>query len=59
MELEEDPLCENICIDGCQKCIDSCPVQAIEKGSVNQKSCRAHTYGKTERDFIEFSFPVI
>lgn len=51
LELKSDPLCENICIPGCNKCVDSCPVHAIGEGSVNQKLCRPNTYGKTKRGF--------
>ncbi len=51
LELESDALCENICIEGCNQCIASCPVQAIEEGRVNQKLCRPNAYGKTARGF--------
>ena len=51
LELPSDSLSESICIDNCQKCIEACPVKAIENGFVNQKLCRKHTYGKTERGF--------
>jgi predicted O-methyltransferase YrrM len=33
------------------KGIVSCPANAIENGTVNQKLCRTHTYGKTKRGF--------
>lgn len=51
LDLPSDTLCENICIDGCTKCVSACPVHAIENGSVNQKLCRTNTYGKTARGF--------
>jgi epoxyqueuosine reductase QueG len=51
VELEADPLSDNICIEGCHKCVKSCPVQAIDKESVHQNLCRPHTYGKTARGF--------
>lgn len=51
IELESDPLSDNICILGCHKCVSSCPVQAINKGSVYQNLCRPYTYGKTARGF--------
>ncbi len=51
LELESDPFSENICIPGCNKCMNSCPVHAIGETSVNQKLCRPHTYGKTKRGF--------
>lgn len=51
LNMQSDELCEGICIDECNKCIDSCPVGAIEGGYVNQKLCRNNTYGKNERGF--------
>lgn len=51
LELQSDTLLESICIDQCRKCIESCPVSAIDNGSVNQKACREHTYGKSKRGF--------
>jgi epoxyqueuosine reductase QueG len=49
--LDSDKQCKNICIPGCRKCIENCPVQAISAGNVNQSKCRPHTYGKTARGF--------
>ena len=51
VDFESDPVCENICISGCTKCLDSCPVLAIQDNSVTQKKCRQNTYGKTTRGF--------
>lgn len=51
MELKSDPLQHDNCIPGCSRCVDSCPVQAITNGEVNQKLCRLNTYGKTARNF--------
>ena len=51
LDLASDKLCDEMCIAGCTKCIDSCPAGAIENGAVNQKLCRLHTYGKTDRGF--------
>lgn len=51
LALKSDQPCENICISGCQKCTDACPVQAIGHGTVNQSLCRQNTYGKTDRGF--------
>ena len=51
VELETDPLSDNICIEACHKCVKSCPVQAIDKESVHQNLCRPYTYGKTARGF--------
>lgn len=51
LELVSDEPCADVCIEGCQKCVDSCPMRAITDGVVNQRLCRTHTYGKTERGF--------
>jgi epoxyqueuosine reductase QueG len=51
LELESDPLSEDICIPGCSKCIDACPPHAISDRSVNQTLCRPNTYSKTKRGF--------
>ena len=51
LELESDDLQMDLCIAGCSKCADSCPVQAIKDKIVNQKLCRMNTYGKTARGF--------
>lgn len=49
--LESDVLCENICIEGCNKCVKSCPVGAIQNRNVVQGLCRPNTYGQTARGF--------
>lgn len=51
MELKSDPLQADLCIPGCKRCIENCPAEAITEGTVNQKSCRLHSYGKTARGF--------
>jgi epoxyqueuosine reductase QueG len=51
LDLPSDPVSENICKDNCRKCMDNCPVGAIENVHVNQKLCRNNTYGKTKRGF--------
>ena len=48
---KSDPFCENICISGCTKCIQACPVSAIADRRVDQLKCRQNTYGKTARGF--------
>jgi epoxyqueuosine reductase QueG len=41
LELEPDPAIEEeLCIEGCTKCLEACPVKAIEPGHVTQKLCR-------------------
>lgn len=51
LDLPSDELCESLCIEGCTKCLDSCPVHAIHDGIVDQKLCRNHTYGTNKRGF--------
>lgn len=51
LDLESDQLCTDLCITSCSKCINACPVGAINNGEVNQKLCRSHTYGETKRGF--------
>lgn len=51
LEIPSDPLCADLCIPGCTKCIDSCPAGAIADGAVSQKQCRQNTYGRTARGF--------
>lgn len=51
LNLPSDAGCDSLCIKGCSKCIDACPVHAIDNGAVNQQRCRLHTYGKTARGF--------
>ena len=48
---ESDPFCKNICIPNCTKCLNACPVSAIQNQSVTQKECRQNTYGNTTRGF--------
>ncbi len=49
--LPGDPPAERVCIEGCEKCIQNCPTQALAAGRVNQKLCRPHAYGKNARGF--------
>lgn len=51
-ELEPDPLVVDFsCPPKCDNCRQSCPQQAIEKGIVNQKLCREHSFFKAGRDW--------
>ena len=51
LELASDNVMQKLCVDGCNRCEESCPASAIRGGFVNQKKCREHTYGKTARGF--------
>lgn len=51
LELKGDLIQPDLCIPGCRKCLENCPVQAIKDGSVEQKLCRLNTYGETARGF--------
>ncbi len=51
LDLESDPLAQNICIDSCSLCIQSCPVQALNGDWANQAKCRPNTYGTNARGF--------
>lgn len=46
-----DAIEPSLCLPGCHKCIDACPSHALSDHGVNQKLCRAYTYGKTYRGF--------
>ncbi|WP_238483646.1 epoxyqueuosine reductase [Anaerosporobacter faecicola] len=51
LDLTSDDFSKNICLEKCTRCVDACPVHAIQDGSVKQKQCRINTYGKTARGF--------
>ncbi len=52
IELKPDPILENIkCPPKCRICLDSCPVNALDGLTVNQKLCRQFTGLKHERGF--------
>ncbi len=51
LDLASDDLQPDLCIAGCSRCVDNCPVQAISDKRVNQMLCRMNTYGKTARGF--------
>ncbi len=44
LELEPDPLAEPIC-DGCGKCVDICPVHALDDPEMAQQKCWDHAFG--------------
>jgi len=50
--LEQDPLTKNIrCPENCRICLDSCPQQALNGFTVNQKLCRQISFYRHERGF--------
>lgn len=51
LDLDSDPLAENICIEGCNICIKNCPARALNGQSAIQKKCRLNTYGTNTRGF--------
>ena len=51
LDLPSDPLAEEICINGCQLCLDSCPVKALDGQTANQKLCRQHSYATNARGY--------
>ena len=51
LDLPSDPFAKEICIKNCHLCLDSCPVNAIKNGSVDQSLCRNYTYEKNKRGF--------
>ena len=51
LDLPSDPFAENICIDECSLCIQSCPSQALDGQTANQAKCRPNTYSTNLRGF--------
>ena len=51
IDLPSDEPAQPVCLPSCRLCIDACPVHAIGDGTVSQKLCRIHTYGKNARGF--------
>lgn len=53
IELESDPIATyEGCLENCSLCIDSCPQQALDTVTVNQKLCRKRSIVVTERGFV-------
>jgi epoxyqueuosine reductase QueG len=51
LPLRSDALSEELCIPGCRRCLDACPVHALDGVSANQQLCRPNTYGTNARGF--------
>lgn len=49
--LPSDPLSKRLCPENCRKCIESCPVGALNGITVDQKKCREYTHGTNARGF--------
>lgn len=50
-ELEPDELQENIC-ENCNRCVDICPVNALENVELNQQVCWEHAFGDNKEKQI-------
>lgn len=51
LPLRSDALSEELCTPGCRRCLDACPVGALDGVSANQTLCRANAYGENARGF--------
>lgn len=51
MELESDPMVEDLCLKNCRLCIENCPAGAITNTGVIQKKCRSNSIGKNKKGF--------
>ena len=51
LDLESDLLSKEMCIEGCQLCINNCPQKALNGLTVNQKLCREFTYTNNGKGF--------
>lgn len=47
-ELEPDEVLANVCT-GCNKCVQVCPVNALEKEELNQQACWDNAFGEDEK----------
>lgn len=45
--LEGDPLQENLC-NGCNRCVQVCPVHALDEAQINQQACWDYAFGTDE-----------
>lgn len=51
LDIQPDPLAEEICIKNCRLCLDSCPAKALDGNYANQSLCRKYTYETNARGF--------
>lgn len=47
-EIEPDEMLADICV-GCNKCVQACPVNALEKEELNQQACWDNAFGEDEK----------
>ena len=51
LELASDPQSKELCIAGCNLCLNNCPSRALDGVTVIQKRCREHTYTSNEKGY--------
>lgn len=51
LKITSDSYAEPLCLEGCTRCLTSCPAQALNEGTVTQKLCRRNTYGTNAKGF--------
>lgn len=51
LDIQPDPLAEEIYIKNCRLCLDSCPAKALDGNHANQSLCRKYTYETNARGF--------
>ena len=47
VELEPDKMKKNIC-DNCNRCVEICPVNALQKKELDQQKCWNYAFGNDE-----------
>ena len=51
LPLPGDPPAKSVCIPGCRRCLDACPVHALDGTAANQYLCRGNAYGVNARGY--------
>ena len=51
LDLKSDELTEDLCIEECRLCVESCPGGAISEMGIVQKKCREFSIGKNAKGF--------
>ncbi|MFX1456372.1 MAG: epoxyqueuosine reductase [Promethearchaeota archaeon] len=53
VDLQGDPIAKyNACLKGCETCLTSCPIGALDGITVNQKLCRSHSIFNHQKGYI-------